>query len=105
MMDNEINILDTLEPNKLELNTISKKNKQEGKTFEEAIKELETMVSALEKGNLSLDESISIFEKGINVAKECSKKLDDAERKINVLIKSQGDGATYVEQEFVANED
>ena len=33
MMDNEINILDTLEPNKLELNNISKKNKQEGKTF------------------------------------------------------------------------
>lgn len=105
-MENEINIFDSLEPKEnIVSNVNTKTKKNEDKTFEMAIKELETLVGALEKGNLSLDESILTFEKGINVAKECTKKLDDAEIKINVLIKSQETDCQYTEQEFVAKED
>lgn len=56
------------------------------KTFEENLKELETIVAELEKGELSLEDAISKFEKGIKVSKECNSKLEDAEKKINILL-------------------
>lgn len=56
------------------------------KTFEENLKELETIVAELEKGELTLDESISKFERGIAVSKECNTKLENAEKKINILL-------------------
>lgn len=56
------------------------------KTFEENLKELETIVTELEKGELTLDESISKFERGIEVSKECNAKLENAEKKINILL-------------------
>ena len=54
--------------------------------FEEAIKELEKVVSALESGENGLDESIELFEKGIKLSKECQKMLDGAEKKVRVLL-------------------
>lgn len=54
--------------------------------FEEKISELEKIVAKLEDGTISLDESISLFEKGIKLSKECQKILDDAEKKISVLM-------------------
>jgi len=56
------------------------------KTFEENLKELETIVAELEKGELTLEDAISKFEKGIKVSKECNSKLEDAEKKINILL-------------------
>ena len=56
------------------------------KTFEENLKELETIVAELEKGELSLEDAISKFEKGIKVSKVCNSKLEDAEKKINILL-------------------
>ena len=56
------------------------------KTFEENLKELESIVAELEKGELSLDESIEKFEKGIEVSKKCNSKLENAEKKINILL-------------------
>lgn len=67
------------------------------KTFEENLKELETIVTELEKGELTLEDAISKFEKGIKVSKECNGKLEDAEKKINILL----DGK---EQEFEVEE-
>ncbi len=58
-------------------------------TFEESLKELETVAIELESGKLSLDESIAKFERGMKLAKECTEKLDNAERKINILVKSE----------------
>lgn len=60
-------------------------------TFEEDLKKLEEIVSKLDT-DLSLDESIKIFEEGIKISKKCSEKLDDAEKKINVLIKDKSTG-------------
>ncbi|MBQ7751682.1 MAG: exodeoxyribonuclease VII small subunit [Clostridia bacterium] len=54
--------------------------------FEKSIKELEEIVNKLENGDASLSESLELFEKGIKLAKECNKMLDEAEKKVSVLI-------------------
>ena len=56
------------------------------KTFEDSLKELEEVAIKLETGNLGLDEAIEEFEKGMKLSKECTKKLDEAEKKINILL-------------------
>ena len=53
--------------------------------FETSLKSLEDVVSKLEKGDCSLEESIALFEKGMANVKECSKALKKAEIKINTL--------------------
>jgi exodeoxyribonuclease VII small subunit len=55
--------------------------------FETALKKLEDIVRRLEGGSLSLDESLKIFEEGVRHASFCSKKLDEAERRVEVLLK------------------
>ncbi len=57
--------------------------------FEEAMARLETIVSELEKGDLPLDESLKIFEEGIRLSKSCLKMLDDAERKVEILVQDK----------------
>ncbi len=54
--------------------------------FEKSIKELEEIVSKLEQGDATLDESLELFEKGIKLSKECQKVLDTAEKKVSVLV-------------------
>lgn len=63
-----------------------KKNESK-KTFEEALSELEEIAVKLEDGTLGLDDSIKEFEKGIKLARLCQEKLDEAERKIEILQK------------------
>ena len=65
--------------------------------FEKSIKELEKIVEALEKGDKSLDESITLFEEGIKLSKECNDYLDKAEKKVSVLINGE-------KQDFVPSE-
>ncbi|MBQ8379591.1 MAG: exodeoxyribonuclease VII small subunit [Clostridia bacterium] len=74
----------------------------EKKTFEESLAELEKIASKLEGGDLGLDEAIKEFEKGIKLSKECSEKLDQAEKKINILV--QGENGELEEENFVAEE-
>jgi len=60
--------------------------------FEEMIKELEQIAKELESGDLSLDKSVEKFEEGIQISKSCSKILEDAEKRISILLKnSNGD--------------
>lgn len=56
--------------------------------FEEALKKLEAIVEDLERGNLSLDESLKKYEEGVKLAKICTKKLEEAEQKVEILLKS-----------------
>ena len=70
-------------------------------TFEQSLKELEMVVSELEKGDLSLDKAIENFEKGIALSKKCNEKLDNAEKKINILVNEQG---VEKEETFVVTE-
>lgn len=76
---------------------------EENKTFEESLSELEQIASNLESGNLGLDEAIKEFEKGIKLSKECSQKLDEAEKKINILV--QGEDGELKEENFIAEEE
>lgn len=66
---------------------------QKEMNFEEKIKKLEQIATQLENGDISLDESVSKFEEGMKLSKECSKMLDDAEKRISILIKNE-DGVT-----------
>lgn len=68
--------------------------------FEDTIKELETIANQLEKGDLNLDESVSKFEEGMKLSKECSKILEDAEKRITILLKSDNNDIT--EENFTA---
>lgn len=67
-------------------------------SFEEAMKNLESIVEELEAGNLTLDDSMQKFKEGIELSAFCSKKLDDAEKKISILIE-ESDGKVK-EQSF-----
>ena len=57
--------------------------------FEESIKELEKIVARLEKGDIGLEESLDLFEKGIKLSKACNEMLDKAEKKVSVLINGE----------------
>ena len=59
--------------------------------FEDNMENLEKIVSELEKGDLNLDESISKFEEGIKISKDCNKILEDAEKKITILLEKDGE--------------
>ena len=71
------------------------------KSFESQIENLEKIVAELENGELSLDESVSKFEEGIKISKECNKTLEEAEKKITILLKNDGETK---EEEFKINE-
>jgi len=58
------------------------------KDFESALKSLEEIVLKLEGGDLTLDQSLALFEEGVKVSRFCSTKLEEAERKVEILIKS-----------------
>ncbi|MFA6303259.1 MAG: exodeoxyribonuclease VII small subunit [Legionella sp.] len=62
-----------------------------GMHFEQTISELEEIVKQLEKGELSLDDSLKQFEKGIGLARQCQDVLNQAEQKIEILTKTQED--------------
>jgi len=57
--------------------------------FEYAMARLETIVAELEKGDLPLDDSLKIFEEGIRLSKTCLKMLEDAERKVEILVQEK----------------
>ena len=56
------------------------------KTFEQAIKQLEQIVQDLESGDMPLEKAVKKFEEGIQLAKLCSEKLDETEKRITILM-------------------
>ena len=60
---------------------------ENNKSFEEMMQSLEQIANELESGNLSLDDSVKKFEQGMEISKECSKILENAEKKITILTK------------------
>jgi exodeoxyribonuclease VII small subunit len=59
---------------------------QNNMTFESATARLEEIVKLLEKGNTSLDESLKLYEEGITLVRFCNSALDNAEKKIKMLV-------------------
>ena len=70
--------------------------------FEAQLASLERIVRELERGDLPLERSLELFEQGVRLSRECQERLNEAERRIEVLLRS-GDGSTTT-LEFGANE-
>ena len=58
------------------------------KTFEQAMKQLEKIVQDLESGDMALEKAIKTFEEGVQLSKFCSKKLDETEKRITILMQN-----------------
>lgn len=68
------------------------------KSFEASLAELEGIVEQLEAGDLPLERSLELFEQGVRLSRECQKRLETAERKVEVLIK--GSNGAYEAEAF-----
>ena len=64
------------------------------KSFETSLAELEQIVGKLESGDLPLEESLELFEKGIRLSRECRTRLTNAERRIEILMKDANGNLT-----------
>ena len=79
--------------------------------FEDQLAALETVVERLERGELSLDESVQLFEDGVRLSTACKKELDSAEGRIQVLVEETSgslvsrDLVLEADEEFEADED
>ena len=70
-------------------------------SFEETIKELEKIATELENGDLSLEDSVSKFEEGMKLSKQCNDLLENAEKRITILLK---DGEETFYKKYPASE-
>jgi len=70
--------------------------------FESSLARLESLVEQMESGELSLDESLKLFEEGIKLTRECQQALSDAEQKVNLLLEKNGVAEIT---EFLAGDD
>ncbi len=57
--------------------------------FEDALNKLEKIVSQLEEGDISLEESLKLFEEGIRLSRLCNQKLEEAEKRVEILLKGE----------------
>jgi exodeoxyribonuclease VII small subunit len=62
------------------------------KTFESALSQLESIVARLEDGDLPLEESLKLFEEGIRLSRFCNQKLNEAQEKVEILLKGEEGG-------------
>jgi exodeoxyribonuclease VII small subunit len=69
-------------------------------SFEEALKGLEAIVARLETGSLRLEEALEVFEEGVRLARICSKRLEEGEKRISILLRSEN--GELVERPFEA---
>lgn len=70
---------------------------KEDLNFEESMKKLEEIANELENGKLTLEESVAKFEEGMKISKKCNEVIENAEKKISVLI---NDGDAVKEEDF-----
>jgi exodeoxyribonuclease VII small subunit len=77
---------------KIEMKT--KKNGTQPATFESSLAALERIVRELERGELPLEKSLELFEEGVRLSRECQERLNEAERRIEVLLQDN-DGRTF----------
>ncbi len=68
------------------------------KSFESSLKELEQIVEQLEAGDIPLDQSLELFEQGVRLSRDCQKRLDEADRRVEILLK--GPGGEYRAEPF-----
>jgi exodeoxyribonuclease VII small subunit len=71
--------------------------------YEAAVADLETLVDRLEQGDVSLEESLKLYEKGVLLSRDCQQQLTEAEQKVQMLLE-QSDQSTLVDFETNNNE-
>ena len=64
------------------------------KTFETSLEELERIVRELEQGELTLEKSLELFEQGVKLSRDCQERLNQAERRIEILMRDNQGRAT-----------
>jgi exodeoxyribonuclease VII small subunit len=67
------------------------KTERAPQSFEDTLAELESLVDTLEKGELTLEQSLAAFERGVKLTRSCQKALDDAEQKVRILTEKSAD--------------
>ncbi|MCL2337213.1 MAG: exodeoxyribonuclease VII small subunit [Firmicutes bacterium] len=75
-------------------------SKSKAPAFEEALARLEELVNKLEEGNLPLEESLQLFAEGIKLTRQCSRKLEQAEKQISILMADDEGNPTLSEEDF-----
>ncbi len=74
--------------------------KKDEENFEELMNELEDITNKLENEKLPLEDSVKLFEKGIEISKKCNEKLENAEKRITILLNANSDDMS--EEDFTA---
>lgn len=69
-------------------------------SFEDRLTQLETVVERLERGELSLEESVRLFEEGVTLSNSCKLELERAEGRIQVLVETEGGGVQVAEMDL-----
>ncbi|MBA2340066.1 MAG: exodeoxyribonuclease VII small subunit [Pyrinomonadaceae bacterium] len=67
----------------------------ETKTFEAQLTKLEKIVRDMERGDLPLEKSLELFEQGVRLSRECQERLNEAERRIELLLRDDESGRTF----------
>jgi len=70
------------------------KKRTDTPNFERSLQELEALVEKMEHGDLSLEESLSYFERGVQLSRSCQQALKDAEQKVEILMQKNGQDET-----------
>ncbi|MBQ9099632.1 MAG: exodeoxyribonuclease VII small subunit [Clostridia bacterium] len=65
-------------------------------SFEKALEELQTIVSSLENGNVGLDQSLGLYERGVELVRLCNRRLEEAQQRVNAVVTTQ-DGTVTIE--------
>lgn len=74
-----------------------KKQRKKSFSFESSMERLEKIVKGLESGDLSLEESIAAFEKGVGLFKQCRDYLEQAKQRVEVLLEADAEGRPVIE--------
>ena len=74
--------------------------KKDEENFEELMNELEDITNKLENEKLPLEDSVKLFEKGIEISKKCNEKLENAQKRITILLNANSDDMS--EEDFTA---
>lgn len=73
-------------------------------SFEESLKRLQSIVDALEKGEITLDETLTKFEEGMRLVDRCHAKLDEAEKKLKILVKDSDGRFSEIDEDDIDDE-
>ncbi len=82
---------------------MAKAKKEDTQNFEASLRRLEEVLEGLEHGELTLEESLAAFEEGVNLVRRCQQKLDEVEKKVEILLKD--DAGKFFTRPFAPDEE